>query len=49
MIIDCNIHGIQAQDSCPKCEDNNPYWNRALTVYVDVRDDRGGGPERQLG
>jgi len=39
MIINCNVHGIKAEDSCPQCEDDNPYWNRALTVYVDVRDD----------
>ena len=39
MIINCSIHDLQAQDSCPRCEEDNPYWRRALTVYVDVRDD----------
>ena len=38
-MINCNIHGLAAMDSCPRCEEDNPYWNRALTVYVDVRDD----------
>ena len=33
MIIYCNIHGLTADESCPRCEER--YWHRALTVDVE--------------
>jgi hypothetical protein len=30
-MINCNIHGLAAMDSCPRCEEDNPYFQEGLT------------------
>ena len=37
-IINCNIHNRQDEDSCALCDEENPIWERTLSIYVDVED-----------